>query len=49
MRTARARDLMHWNDEPGRTRAEVLRLLDVATTRAIMAEVDGGDREGVRA
>jgi hypothetical protein len=48
-RMARARDLMRWNDQPGRTQADVLRLLDVATTRAIMAEVGGGDRGGVRA
>jgi hypothetical protein len=36
VRAARVRDLTRWNDRPGRTREDVLRLIDVATTRAIM-------------
>ncbi len=34
VRTARARELSRWNDEPGRTRAEVLALLDRAIAAA---------------
>jgi hypothetical protein len=37
VRMARVRDLTRWNDQPGRTRDDVLGLLDVATSRAIMA------------
>jgi hypothetical protein len=36
VRAARVRDLTRWNDRPGRTREDVLRLLDLASTRAIM-------------
>jgi hypothetical protein len=39
VRAARVRDLTRWNDHPGRSRAEVLRLLDVASSRAIMEAV----------
>jgi hypothetical protein len=41
LRLARVRDLTRWNDHPGRTRQEVLGLLDVASSRAIMAAVGG--------
>ena len=43
VRTARVRDLTRWNDQPGRTRADVLGLLDVAADRAIRAGV-GADQ-----
>jgi hypothetical protein len=36
VRAARVRDLTRWNDRPGRTGDEVLGLLDLATSRAIM-------------
>ena len=36
VRTARVRDLTRWNDRAGRSRAEVLELIDLATSRAIM-------------
>lgn len=36
VRAARVRDLIRWNDQPGRNRAEVLGLLDLAVSRAIM-------------
>jgi hypothetical protein len=36
VRAARVRDLTRWNDRPERTREEVLGLLDVAATLAIM-------------
>ncbi len=36
VRAARVRDLTRWNDQPGRTRDEVLGLIDLATSRAIM-------------
>jgi hypothetical protein len=39
IRTARVRDLTRWNDDPGRSRDEVLGLLDLATSRAIMEAV----------
>jgi hypothetical protein len=42
LRAIRARDLMQWNDQPGRTREQVLDLLDLAATRAIMAAVSHG-------
>lgn len=35
VRAARVRDLTRWNDQPHRTRAEVLDLLDVAVSRAM--------------
>ena len=38
-RSARVRDLARWNDEPGRTRDEVLDLLDRAVSRTISAAV----------
>jgi hypothetical protein len=40
LRTVRVRDLTRWNDQPGRTRAEVLGLLDAAASRAISAAVE---------
>jgi hypothetical protein len=36
VRLARVRDLTRWNDQPGRTRDEVLHLVDLASSRAIM-------------
>jgi hypothetical protein len=36
VRAARVRDLARWNDQPGRTRDEVLALIDLASSRAIM-------------
>jgi hypothetical protein len=39
LRMARVRDLTRWNDQPGRTREEVLDLVDRATSRAVMAAV----------
>jgi hypothetical protein len=36
VRAARIRDLTRWNDRPGRSREDVLRLLDLAIARAIM-------------
>ena len=36
VRAARVRDLTRWNDRPGRTRDEVLALIDLASSRAIM-------------
>jgi hypothetical protein len=36
VRAARVRDLTRWNDQPDRTRDEVLGLIDLATSRAIM-------------
>jgi len=39
LRMARVRDLTRWNDQPGRTREEVLGLVDLATSRAVMAAV----------
>jgi hypothetical protein len=36
VRAARVRDLTRWNDQPDRTRDDVLGLLDLATSRAIM-------------
>jgi len=38
---ARVRDLTRWNDQPGRTREEVLGLVDLAVSRAVMAAVGG--------
>jgi hypothetical protein len=35
-RIARIRDLTRWNDQPGRTRNEVLAVLDLAISRIIM-------------
>jgi hypothetical protein len=40
VRAARVRDLTRWNDQPGRTREEVLGLLDLAVSRAIMEAVE---------
>jgi hypothetical protein len=37
VRATRVRDLTRWNDQPGRTRAEVLELLDLAASHVIMA------------
>ncbi|MFI7600492.1 hypothetical protein [Actinoplanes sp. NPDC049681] len=42
LRMARVRDLTRWNDQRGRTREEVLGLVDLAASRAIMAAVRGG-------
>ncbi|MEV4641229.1 hypothetical protein AB0J80_28195 [Actinoplanes sp. NPDC049548] len=39
LRLVRVRDLTRWNDQPGRTRDEVLALVDRAAARAIMAGV----------
>jgi hypothetical protein len=36
IRAARVRDLTRWNDQRGRTRDEVLALIDLASSRAIM-------------
>jgi hypothetical protein len=36
LRLARIRDLMRWNDQPGRTRDEVLAVLDLGVSLAIM-------------
>jgi hypothetical protein len=41
VRLARVRDLTRWNDNPGRTRTEVIALLDLAASRAIMEGVTG--------
>jgi hypothetical protein len=41
LRLARVRDLTRWNDQPGRTREEVLGLVDLAASRAVMAAVSG--------
>ncbi|MBG0566611.1 DUF6197 family protein [Actinoplanes aureus] len=41
LRMARVRDLTRWNDQPCRTREEVLDLVDLATSRAVMAAVSG--------
>ncbi|MEV8510365.1 hypothetical protein AB0368_36810 [Actinoplanes sp. NPDC051475] len=41
LRLARVRDLTRWNDQPGRTRDEVLGLVDLAASRAVMAAVSG--------
>lgn len=38
-RSARVRDLAAWNDEPGRTREDVLELLDRAVSRTIHSAV----------
>lgn len=40
VRAARVRDLTRWNDQPDRTRDDVLRLLDLATSRAIMEAME---------
>jgi hypothetical protein len=40
VRAARVRDLTRWNDRPGRSRDEVLELLDVAVSRTILAAVE---------
>jgi hypothetical protein len=39
LRIVRVRDLTRWNDQPGRTREEVLGLLDLAISRVIMEAV----------
>jgi hypothetical protein len=39
LRMARVRDLTRWNDQPGRTREEVLGLVDLAASRAVMTAV----------
>ncbi len=49
IRTLRVRDLTRWNDQPGRTRAEVLGLLDRAADRAIVAAVTPPARWAARA
>ena len=36
LRLVRMRDLMRWNDQPGRTREEVLAVLDLGVSLAIM-------------
>jgi hypothetical protein len=41
LRAARTRDLTRWNDRPGRRPQDVLRLMDLAVSRTIMAGVDG--------
>jgi hypothetical protein len=38
-RAARVRDLAHWNDEPQRTREDVLNLVDCAISRTILSSV----------
>ena len=38
-RAARVRDLAQWNDEPQRTRQEVLELIDRAVSRTILSSV----------
>ena len=38
-RAARVRELARWNDEPGRTREEVLELMDRAVSRTIYSAV----------
>ncbi|WP_199514109.1 DUF6197 family protein [Nucisporomicrobium flavum] len=40
LRLARVCDLTRWNDQPGRTREEVLDLVDRATSRAVMAAMN---------
>ncbi|HJY25606.1 MAG TPA: hypothetical protein VJ649_08040, partial [Actinomycetes bacterium] len=40
VRAARVRDLTRWNDRPGRSRDEVLELLDVAVSRTILDAVE---------
>jgi hypothetical protein len=40
-RLLRVRDLTRWNDRPGRTRDEVLAVLDDASSRVIMAAMRG--------
>jgi len=40
VRAARVRDLTRWNDQPGRTRDEVLALIDLASSRAIMEAME---------
>jgi hypothetical protein len=37
LRLVRIRDLIRWNDQPGRTRDEVLALLDLAQSRVVFA------------
>jgi hypothetical protein len=41
LRMAGVRGLTRWNDRPGRTRAEVLGLIDLAASRAVMAAMTG--------
>ena len=41
LRMARVRDLTRWNDQPGRTREDVLGLIDLAAGRAVMAAMRG--------
>jgi len=41
LRMARVRDLSRWNDQPGRTPEEVLGLVDLAASRAVMSAVSG--------
>jgi hypothetical protein len=45
VRAARMRELVHWNDADGRTRADVLALLDRAISHGIMAAVGGPARQ----
>jgi hypothetical protein len=40
VRAARVRDLTRWNDQPGRSRDEVLALIDLASSRAIMEAME---------
>jgi len=46
LRMVRVRDLTRWNDQPGRTREEVLGLVDLATSHAIMAALPPGRGTG---
>jgi hypothetical protein len=51
VRMARIRDLTRWNDHPGRTRDEVVRLLDLAVSRAVMTAMTAppaGERGAAR-
>jgi hypothetical protein len=48
VRAARVRDLTRWNDQPGRTRADVLGLIDLAASRAIMEAMEQPARSAVR-
>jgi len=40
VRAARIRDLTRWNDQPGRTRDEVVALIELASSRAIMEAME---------
>jgi hypothetical protein len=47
VRAARVRDLTRWNDQPDRRRGDVLRLLDLAENRTIMAAMTTPKRVAV--